>query len=179
MVPLGMKAPDFALPDPSGRIFSLRDFVDARMLLVVFACNHCPYVKHVSRGLARLAVDLTDVGVVTVAINSNDSTRYPQDAPPEMTRFAASSGWRFPYVYDESQAAARAFGAECTPDFFLFDEERRLVYRGQMDDSRPGNDQAVTGEAIRTAVSNHLAGEPPLPTQSASMGCSIKWRHDA
>ena len=176
MVPLGVAAPQFSLLDPQGRRFSLGDFAGAELLLVVFACNHCPYVKHVRHGLARLASDLEASSVATVAINSNDTEQYPADSPPLMAEFAAEAGWTFPYLFDDTQEVARAYGAECTPDFFLFDGARRLVYRGQMDDSRPGNDKPVTGRDIRSAVEACLAGEPPIEPQVASIGCGIKWR---
>ena len=176
MVPLGMKAPNFSLPDPSGTVHHLASFADAPAVLVMFLCNHCPYVKHVRHGIAELAADYVPRGLGVVGINANDFERYPEDAPPRMGEFAAEAGWAFPYLYDEGQAVARAYGAACTPDFFLFDGSATLVYRGQMDRSRPGNDVPVSGEDLRRAIDAVLAGQPVQHEQWPSTGCSIKWR---
>ncbi len=176
MMPLGTLAPDFALPDTEGRMVRLADFRDTSALLVIFMCNHCPYVKHVRRGLADLGRALQAKGVAVVGINANDAEAYPDDRPEKMRSEAAEAGYTFPYLYDETQEVARAYTAACTPDFFLFDADRRLVYRGQMDDSRPGNDEPVTGKDLRIAVDALLAGGPVPTEQKPSMGCNIKWR---
>jgi peroxiredoxin len=176
MLPLGTKAPDFRLPDPSGRVVSLADFKDAPALLVVFMCNHCPYVKHVRDGLAKLARDYRPRGVAVVGINSNDVGNYPADSPAKMAEEAASAGYIFPYLYDETQGVARSYRAACTPDIYLFDKEQRLVYRGQFDDSRPGNGVPVTGKDVRAAMDAVLAGKTVSPNQKASIGCNIKWK---
>ncbi|HSH14633.1 MAG TPA: thioredoxin family protein [Verrucomicrobiae bacterium] len=176
MLELGTAAPDFALPDTSGRVVRRDDFASAKALLVMFICNHCPYVKHVRAELARLGRDYLPRGVAVVAINSNDVTRYPADSPDKMADEARAAGYTFPYLYDESQGVARAYRAACTPDFFLFDRTRQLVYRGQLDDSRPGNGVPVTGRDLRAALDNLLAGQPVASTQQPSMGCGIKWK---
>ncbi len=176
MMPLGTVAPDFALPDTEGRTVRLADFANAPALLVIFMCNHCPYVKHVRAGLADLARSLRAKGVAVVGINANDAKAYPDDSPEKMRLEAAEAGYTFPYLYDETQEVAKAYTAACTPDFFLFDADRRLVYRGQMDDSRPGNDEPVTGKDLRIAVDALLAGRPVPTEQKPSMGCNIKWR---
>jgi len=176
MLELGTAAPDFALPDTSGRVVWRDDFASAKALLVMFICNHCPYVKHVRAELARLGRDYLPQGVAVVAINSNDVTRYPADSPEKMADEARAAGYTFPYLYDESQAVARAYRAACTPDFFLFDRTRQLVYRGQLDDSRPGNGVPVTGRDLRGALDNLLTGQPVASTQQPSMGCGIKWK---
>ncbi len=176
MLDLGTAAPDFALPDPAGRVVRRAEFAAANALLVMFICNHCPYVKHVRAELARLGKDYLPRGVAVVAINSNDVTRYPADRPEKMAEEARAAGYTFPYLYDESQAVARAYRAACTPDFFLFNREHRLVYRGQLDDSRPGNGVPVTGGALRAALDNLLAGRPIAATQQPAMGCGIKWK---
>jgi peroxiredoxin len=176
MLELGTAAPDFALPDTAGRIIRRDDFAAATGLLVMFICNHCPYVKHVREALVRLGHEYLPRGVAVVAINANDVTRYPADSPEKMAEEARAAGYTFPYLYDESQAVARAYRAACTPDFFLFDRDRRLIYRGQLDDSRPGNGVPVTGRDLRAALDNLLAGHPVSPTQQASMGCGIKWK---
>lgn len=176
MLALGTSAPAFALPAPAtGTTVSLDDLTGPA-LVVTFICNHCPYVKHVASGLAALGRDLGDLGVAMVAISSNDVVSYPQDGPQEMATEASRQGWTFPYLYDESQDVARAFSAACTPDTFVFDGERRLVYRGQLDDSRPKNDLPVTGADVRAAVDAVLAGQPVNPNQRPSIGCGIKWR---
>jgi peroxiredoxin len=176
MLALGMRAPDFSLPDASGRRVSLHDFRESRGLLVAFICNHCPYVKHLLEGFTAFANEYQDRGLATVAISSNDVAAYPQDGPVEMARVARELGFRFPYLHDESQAVARAYEAVCTPDLFLFDRDRRLVYRGQFDGSRPGNKIPVTGADLRAAADAVLRGEPVPPRQVASAGCSIKWK---
>ncbi|HUD73362.1 MAG TPA: thioredoxin family protein [Dongiaceae bacterium] len=176
MRPLGTPAPGFALPDLDGRTRSLAEFADAPLLLVMFICNHCPYVQHVRDGLARLGRDLQAQQVAVVAINSNDADAYPDDAPARMKIEAAAAGYTFPYLFDATQSVARAYDAACTPDFFLYDRARRLIYRGQMDDSRPGNDLPVTGADLRGAVAAALAGRPVATDQKPSLGCNIKWK---
>jgi peroxiredoxin len=177
MLPLGTPAPDFRLPDAVGDGFVARDdFAGAPALLVMFICNHCPYVRHVRQELARIAGDYAERGVAVVAINANDVERYPQDGPDAMRQEAEEAGYPFPYLFDETQDVARAFRAACTPDFFLFDAERRLVYRGELDDSRPGNGRPVTGADLRDALDRVLDGRPPRETQVPSIGCGIKWK---
>lgn len=176
MLPLGTTAPDFALPDPSGRVVRLADFAAAPVLVVAFICNHCPYVKHVRAGLAAFGRDCAPRGVALVAINSNDAERYPADSPAAMDGEVRAAGYTFPYLFDESQAVAAAYRAACTPDLFVFDAARRLVYRGQFDDSRPGNGKPVTGTDLRAAVEAVLAGRPVSPRQVPSLGCNIKWQ---
>lgn len=176
MLPLGTVAPDFRLPDSSGRMVSLADFKGAPALLVMFICNHCPYVKHVADELARLGRDLMSRGVGVVAINSNDFAAYPEDAPAKMREEAAIRGYGFPYLVDEGQDVARAYDAACTPDFYVFDKDLRLAYRGQMDGSRPGNGVPVTGEDLRAAIEALLAGKQPTSEQRPSLGCNIKWK---
>lgn len=176
MAPLGSPAPDFNLPDTRGAQVALADFADAPALLVVFMCNHCPYVKHVADELARLYLDYRGEGLAMVGINSNDAAAYPDDSPEKMREEVERRGYEFPYLFDASQAVARAYRAACTPDFFLFDGGRRLVYRGQLDDSRPGNGVPVTGRDLRGAIDAVLRGERASGVQVASMGCNIKWR---
>jgi peroxiredoxin len=176
MVRLGTLAPDFRLPDTAGTVVSRDDFRSAPALLVIFMCNHCPYVKHVAGGIARLARDYQARGVAIVGINSNDSRAYPDDAPEKMAEEVRLRGYTFPYLVDETQEVARAYGAACTPDFFLFDKDRKLVYRGQMDSSRPGNDLPVTGADLRAALDAVLAGTAPSASQKPSLGCNIKWK---
>jgi peroxiredoxin len=176
MLPLGTLAPAFRLPDPSGKLTTLADFKGAPALVVAFICNHCPYVKHIRSGLAQLGRDYQPRGVAIVAINSNDVTNYPADSPANMAEEARAAGYTFPYLYDESQAVARAYHAACTPDLYLFDQAQRLVYRGQLDDSRPGNGLPVTGKDLRAALEAVLAGQPVSPNQKASIGCNIKWK---
>jgi peroxiredoxin len=176
MLALGTKAPGFRLPNVDGRMVSLEDFAGSRALLVVFLCNHCPYVKHVLPRFVELARDLQSRGAAVVGISANDARAYPADAPGPMAEVARSAGFSFPYLYDESQDAAKAYRAACTPDFFLFDSGRRLVYRGQMDDSRPGNGKPVTGKDLLEAVSATLAGERVSAAQRPSLGCNIKWK---
>jgi peroxiredoxin len=177
MLALGTPAPGFALPDPAtGRTVTIDEFAGAPALVVTFLCNHCPYVQHVAGGVAALGRDLAAQGAAMVAISSNDVTAYPQDGPEQMVAEAARHGWTFPYLYDESQDVARAYSAACTPDTFVFDGDRRLVYRGQLDDARPGNDLPVTAADVRAAVDAVLAGRPVPADQKASIGCGIKWR---
>lgn len=176
MLPLGTEAPDFRLPDPSGAVTARDDLAGAPGLLVMFLCNHCPYVKHVGRELGLLTQRWRDRGLAVVGVNSNDADAYPDDAPEHMVTTARSFGWDFPYLIDADQDVAAAYRAACTPDFFLFDGDRRLVYRGQLDDSRPGNDVPVTGADLKAAVDAVLEGRPVPDDQVPSMGCSIKWR---
>jgi peroxiredoxin len=176
MLPLGTTAPGFKLPDTDGKTVSLADSKDKSALLVLFICNHCPYVKHIRAGLAQLARDYLSCGVAIVGINSNDVANYPEDSPAKMREEAKSAGYLFPYLYDESQAVAKAYRAACTPDIYLFDKGRKLVYRGQFDDSRPGNGIPVTGKDLRAALDAVLAGKPVSPNQKASVGCNIKWK---
>ncbi len=176
MVPLGTRAPAFSLPDPFGNTISLSDFQDAKALLVLFICNHCPYVKHVRAELASLGADYQEQGVGIVAVMSNDADNYPEDRPEKMAAEILDAGYTFPYLYDADQAVAKAYGAACTPDFFLFDSEMRLVYRGQLDSSRPGNNIPVTGADLRAALDAVLDGQPVSETQYPSMGCNIKWK---
>jgi peroxiredoxin len=176
MLPLGTRAPDFRLPDTSGKIVSLVDFEKAKALLVIFMCNHCPYVKHIRTGLAQLARDYMSRGVAIVGISSNDVENYPEDSPRKMAEEAKAAGYIFPYLYDETQEVAKAYRAACTPDIYLFDSEQRLVYRGQLDDSRPGNNVPVTGKDVRAALDAVLAGKSLPSNQKASIGCNIKWK---
>lgn len=174
MLELGTEAPAFSLPDPDGEIHVLAD--GAAAYLVMFICNHCPFVIHVRDELARLGRDYADSGVAMVAISSNDIDKHPADAPEHMKRLAAEVGFTFPYLYDEDQATAKAYRAACTPDFFVFDGDRRLVYRGQLDDSRPSNDLPVNGRDLRAALDAVLAGRAVDPRQKPSIGCNIKWK---
>jgi len=176
MIELGTLAPSFRLPDPSGKTYELGDFEEAPGLLVMFICNHCPYVKHVRDGLAAFGREYGAKGLAIVAINANDVDAYPADHPDRMAEESRAAGYTFPYLYDESQAVARAYGATCTPDFFLFDRQRKLVYRGQFDSSRPGNDKPVTGADLRAAADALLAGQPIDRDQIPSIGCNIKWK---
>jgi len=176
MLELGTPAPPFSLPDTDGRTVSLADYVGAPALLVMFICNHCPYVKHLRAALAELGREYSARGVGIVAVSANDAERYPADAPEMMRREKAEAGYTFPYLFDESQQVAKAYRAACTPDFFLFDGERRLVYRGQFDDSRPANGRPVTGRDLRAALDAVLAGEAVPAEQVPSIGCNIKWR---
>jgi peroxiredoxin len=176
MLPLGTVAPDFRLPDTTGQLVSPADFKSAPALLVMFICNHCPYVVHIRTGLAQLARDYQPKGVAIVGISSNDVANYPADSPARMKDEAKSAGYSFPYLYDETQGTAKAYRAACTPDLFLFDRARKLVYRGQFDDSRPGNGVPVTGKDLRAALDAVLAGKPVAAAQKPSMGCNIKWK---
>ena len=175
MLPLGTTAPDFSLPDTDGTIVSLDDFRDAKGMLVMFICNHCPFVKHVRKELALLGRDYRrSLGIV--GINSNDVATHPDDSPEMMKQEEIDAGYVFPYLFDESQEVAKAYHAACTPDFFLFDAGHRLVYRGQLDDSRPDNGVPVTGKDLRGAIDALLAGRPINDDQKPSLGCNIKWR---
>ena len=174
MLELGTEAPPFSLPDPDGTVHSLREVAAA--YVVMFICNHCPFVKHVREELARIGRDYGDRDVAIYAINSNDVTTHPGDSPEKMKEEAAEWGYVFPYLYDESQDVAKAYRAACTPDFYVFDADRKLVYRGQLDDSRPSNDEPVDGHDLRAALDAVLSGEPVAETQKASIGCNIKWR---
>jgi len=176
MLPLGTPAPDFQLPDTNGKIISLADFKDQAALLIVFMCNHCPYVIHIREGLAQLARDYAAKNVGIVGINANNVQTHPADCPARMKDEVKSAGYVFPYLYDESQAVAKAYRAACTPDIFLFDKNRKLVYRGQFDASRPGNGLPVTGQDLRAALDAVLAGRPVSEPQTASIGCNIKWK---
>ena len=176
MLPLGTAAPDFKLPDTNGKQVSLGDFKGAPALLVAFICNHCPYVKHIREGLAAFARDYQARGAAVVAINANDAENYPEDSPEKMKQEAAQFGYTFAYLYDETQLVAQAYRAACTPDFFLFDAGRKLVYRGQFDESRPGNGKPVTGRDLRAEMDATLARKPAAPEQKPSMGCNIKWK---
>jgi peroxiredoxin len=176
LLPLGATAPSFELADPSGRRVSLESLDGSPALLVAFICSHCPFVKHVRAGFAALAAEYQKRGVAVVAIASNDAKAYPEDGPEGMAAEAKEVGYTFPYLFDETQEVAKAYGAACTPDFFLFDRERRLFYRGQMDGSRPGNGVPVTGEDLRRALDAVLAGQPAPEVQRPSLGCNIKWK---
>ena len=176
MLALGTKAPSFRLPDPQGKIVSSDEFKDTPALLVVFICNHCPFVKHIRSKFAELAREYQARGVAIVGINSNDVESYPEDRPEKMAEEIKQVGYVFPYLYDASQDVAKAYRAACTPDIYLFDRDRRLVYRGQFDDSRPGNGRPVTGADLRAALDAVLAGRPVPADQKPSIGCSIKWK---
>jgi peroxiredoxin len=177
MLPLGTKAPDFKLWDViSDKDLSFHELKSDIATVVMFICNHCPYVKHVQKGLVELANDYIPKGISFIAICSNDIENYPDDSPENMKAVAKRLGYPFPYLFDESQEIARAYDATCTPDFYIFDEELRCVYRGQMDDSRPGNEKPVTGRDIRDALDNILSGKPVTEEQYPSIGCNIKWK---
>jgi thiol-disulfide isomerase/thioredoxin len=176
MLPLGTAAPDFNLPDANGKLVSLADFKDKSALVVIFMCNHCPYVIHIRPGLAQLAQDYAAKNVGIVGINSNDVKNYPADSPARMKDELKAAGYIFPYLYDETQAVAKSYHAACTPDIFLFDRGRRLVYRGQFDASRPGNGIPVTGKDLRAALDAVLGGRTTSEFQAPSIGCNIKWK---
>jgi len=177
MLELGAPAPDFQLPDVvTGKTISLDSFAGKKALVVMFICRHCPYVVHVQEELARLGRDYAAKSVGIVAISSNDAAAYPMDAPPGLKRMAEELGFNFPFCYDESQETAKAYAAACTPDFYVFDENRKLVYRGQLDDSRPGNGIPVTGRDLRAAIDAVLEGRPAPSVQKPSLGCNIKWK---
>lgn len=176
MLPLGTPAPHFSLPDTTGRTVSLNDYARSRALVVMFICNHCPFVKHLRAELAKLARDYGSRGVAFVGINSNDAVKYPDDSPEKMREEAASAGYTFSYLFDETQDVAKSYRAACTPDFFLFNAARQLVYRGQLDDSRPKNAIPVTGRDLRAALDAVLAGKPVSTEQMPSIGCNIKWK---
>ena len=174
MLPLGTEAPAFELPDSDGVLHGLTQGAPAH--LVMFICNHCPFVVHVKDELARIGHDFGPRGVDIIAISSNDVSTHPQDGPKDMAHFAADNGFTFPYLYDETQEVAKAYRAACTPDFFLFDRHRQLVYRGQLDPARPGQPTPVDGRDLRAALEAVLQGAPVAPEQQASMGCNIKWK---
>jgi peroxiredoxin len=176
MLALGTMCPDFSLPDTNGKIVSRADFKNAPALVVMFICNHCPYVVHIRKGLAEFGRDYQAKGVAIVAINSNDADEYPADSPARMKEEMQVAGYTFPYLYDESQKVAHAFRAACTPDIYLFDRQQKLVYRGEFDESRPGNGIPVTGEDLRIALDAVLAGKLVSTAQIPSMGCNIKWK---
>lgn len=176
MLPLGTKAIDFNLLDTRGRAVSLTDFEGKPALLVIFMCNHCPYVKHVAPELVRIVGQYQPKGLAVVGISSNDDQAYPDDGPDRMRTEADKQGYTFPYLHDPSQKVAQAYRAACTPDFFLFDAERRLAYRGQLDDSRPKTDRPLTGQDLRHAIDCVLAGQAVDGDQKPSIGCNIKWR---
>lgn len=177
MLALGTLAPDFSLPEVvSGRQISLADFADAPALLVIFLCQHCPFVKHIQTELAQLGQTYTDLGVGIVAISANDVVAHPQDSPEQLKAMAETLGFTFPICYDETQQTAKRYTAACTPDFFLFDQAQQLVYRGRFDDSRPNGRVPVTGQALRSALDAVLAGQPMAAEQKPSIGCNIKWK---
>lgn len=176
MLALGTTAPDFQLPDTTGKTIALGDFNGAPAVLVMFICNHCPYVKHIRGELAKIGRDYQSKGVGIVAINSNDAANYSDDSPEKMRNEVKSAGYTFPYLFDETQSVAQAYRAACTPDFFLFDKNLKLIYRGQLDASRPGNGVPVTGKDLRAALDAALAGKPVSESQTPSVGCNIKWK---
>lgn len=176
MLDLGTSAPDFSLPDTEGNVVSIADFEKSPALLIIFMCNHCPFVKHVLSKLIDLIKGYQARSVTVVGINSNDVANYQEDSPKMMAKLAKESGFTFPYLYDETQGVAKAYSAACTPDFFLFDKDKSLVYRGQMDDSRPGNGIPVTGADLTAAIDAVLNGEAVAEEQRPSMGCNIKWK---
>lgn len=177
MVSLGTSAPQFSLPDVvTGQSYSLDSFTDKTALLVIFMCRHCPYVVHVEQEIARIGRDYEGTGLGIIGISSNDPVQYPDDAPPRLKEMAKRLAFTFPFCFDETQDIAKAYRAACTPDFYLFDRERRLIYRGQLDDSRPGSSTPVTGRDLRAAIDAVLAGKPVDSNQRASVGCSIKWK---
>jgi peroxiredoxin len=176
MLPLGTAAPDFSLVNVDAKIVSLADFKKAPALLVIFMCNHCPFVKHLADALATFTAEYMAKGVAVVGINSNDVAMHPGDSPEQMVAEAEMRGYQFPYLYDETQEVAKAYRAACTPDFFLFDGDRKLVYRGQFDASRPDSGIPITGNDLRAAIDAVLAGRKPSEQQRASLGCNIKWK---
>ncbi len=176
MLELGTPAPDFTLSSADGKPYSLADQSVDRGLLIVFICNHCPYVLHIASRLTEKIRDYQEKGISVVAINSNDYSAYPDDSPEKMTTLAASFRFTFPYLVDEQQEVAKRYQAACTPDFFLFDQDRKLIYRGQFDNARPGKNDPVTGEDLTAAVEALLARKPVASEQKPSMGCNIKWK---
>lgn len=177
MLPLGTPAPDFSLPDTEGNRIALQQYDGAPAYLIMFICNHCPYVLHLRKDIARLAQEYQERGVAVFAINSNDAERYPADSPQKMREQAEEAGYTFPYLFDEDQSVAKAYRAACTPDFFVFDQHRLLAYRGQFDDARPGNMVEVTGSDLSAALDSVLDGERILEdVQKPSVGCNIKWK---
>jgi peroxiredoxin len=177
MFPLGAKAPSFTLPDVvSGKNVSLDELKSEIATVIMFICNHCPFVKHVQNQLVKLANDYIPKGISFIAINANDVEKYPEDSPEKMKEVAQKLGYPFPYLFDETQEVAKAYQAACTPDFYIFDRDLKCVYRGQLDDSRPSNDIPVTGESIRSALDSLLRNEPVTVEQKPSIGCNIKWK---
>jgi peroxiredoxin len=176
MLPLGTIAPEFRLPDTAGKMVSLDEYKGAPALVIAFICNHCPYVKHIRHDLASLAKEYQAKGVAVIGINANDVANYPDDSPEKMAKEKAEVGYTFPYLYDESQKTAHAYKAACTPDLYVFDKDQKLVYRGQLDASRPGNGLPITGKDLRAALDAVLAGKPVSDDQLPSMGCNIKWK---
>ena len=176
MLPLGTKAPDFSLVNIDGGTVSLSDFAGKPALVVIFMCNHCPFVKHLAADLAAFAREYQQKGAAVVGVNSNDVASHPEDSPENMVREAEEQGYTFPYLFDEDQQVAQAYHAACTPDFFVFDKDQKLVYRGQFDASRPGNGIPITGADLRCAVDAVLAGNTPPQKQTPSIGCNIKWK---
>ncbi len=177
MTKLGSSAPDFKLKDVVfGKEFSLASFASKKALLMMFICRHCPYIQHIKDELSRLDRDYRGKEIALVAVSSNDAAHYPDDAPASLQQFARDQAWHFPFLYDESQEVAKAYQAACTPDFFLYDKTRKLVYRGQMDDSRPGNNKPLTGKDLRAAMDAVLADRPVASEQKPSVGCNIKWK---
>ncbi len=177
MVQLGTQAPNFDLPNAvDDRRYSLKSFDQRKAFLVMFICNHCPYVVHVMKEFARLEKDYVEKGLAMVAINSNDVTSHSQDGPSHMKNLAEREGWSFPFLFDENQEVAKTYKAACTPDFFLFDGTKKLAYRGQLDEARPGNSKPVNGKDLRAAIDAVLTGKPVTSAQRPSMGCNIKWR---
>jgi peroxiredoxin len=178
MLPIGTKAPEFELLDPKdNKIKSLKELKGSKGTLIMFICNHCPFVKHVNDEMVKIANDYMNNGISLIAINSNDVVNYPEDSPEKMVEYSNKLGYPFPYLFDETQHVAKAYQAACTPDFYLFDDELKLVYRGQLDSSRPGNNIPVTGEDIRKSLDNLLSGiTTPDNEQKPSIGCNIKWK---
>ena len=176
MLPLGTKAPDFSLPNVDGKTVSLADFKRAKAFLIIFMCNHCPYVIHVAGELAKLARQYQEQGVAVVGINSNDVASHPDDSPEKMAQEVKSRGYTFPYLFDESQKVAHAYRAACTPDFYVFDKDQKLAYRGQLDSSRPDSGIPLTGQDLRAALDAVLAGKGASSDQKPSIGCNIKWQ---
>jgi peroxiredoxin len=176
MLPLGTAAPPFSLSNTEGNTITLDSFSDSKALLVIFMCNHCPFVKHIAGGLKSLADDYMPKGVGIVAISSNDAEKYPDDSPEAMAQEKRDRGYPFDYLYDPDQKVAIEYAAACTPDFFLFDGDHKLAYRGQLDASRPGSDIPVTGEDLRAAIDAVLAGKSPSDDQKPAIGCNIKWK---
>ena len=178
MIALGTVAPDFKLIEPnSGNYKTLKELQGTSATVIMFICNHCPFVKHITSELVVLANDYSEQGVSLIAINSNDVESYPEDSPENMVKEAAANGYPFPYLFDESQQVAKAYHAVCTPDFFVFDADLACIYRGQLDDSRPGNDVAVSGSDIRAALNAAITANPVLEMQKPSVGCNIKWKN--
>ncbi len=178
MLPLGTVAPAFSLPDTvSGHTLSLQELASSQATVIMFICNHCPFVIHIQRVLADVAQRYQEKGVQFIAINSNDIENYPDDSPARMTEVAHAAGYTFPYLFDATQEVAKAYDAACTPDFYIFDGQLRCIYRGQFDGSRPGNAIPVTGEDVTQALDNILSGQPVNPDQKPSLGCNIKWKN--